>query len=53
LVEQRGWRPDDGDESSGVCAVFKDGGLPWPTIFGLLRMATLRLERDWAVGDDD
>lgn len=47
IVDQRIWRGGKGDGEVGmsaVCALYKDGDMPWVQILGLLRLATLRLE---------
>lgn len=44
IIEQIGFA-DDGESRTGIVRVSKDGDMPWPAIFGLLRCATLGAER--------
>jgi hypothetical protein len=45
LLEQRGF--DGEDQFTGSVHLFKDGDMPWTTRFGLLRIETLRMEREY------
>lgn len=47
IVEQTGF-DDDGDMSSGIVRLSKDGDMPWTSILGLLRCATLAAERAYS-----
>lgn len=49
LVEQRGFEGED--SFTGSVHLLKDGDMPWTTRFGLLRVETLRMEREYNVDD--
>jgi hypothetical protein len=52
LIEQAGW-DGDGDRRTGIVSLYKDGDLPWTTILGLMRAATLLAERNYTRDGDD
>jgi hypothetical protein len=57
VLHQRGWGDDVDDTYSSVALLYRDGGLPWMAIMGLLTMANRRVRRlyDQCIveGDDE
>lgn len=53
LVEQRIFGKNDDSPATGLVTLYKDGVMPWVSILGLLRAATLRTEHTYAEGDPD
>lgn len=44
VLHQRGWGDNVDDTYSGVVLLYRDGGLPWMSIMGLMAMADRRIK---------
>lgn len=55
VADMRGVNVDeDGDSSSGVAWVYSGGTMPWPQAIGIIRCASVKMERDYVtMGDED